>query len=549
MKKLFILVFFFLLQFSFLYANNEKNIIDLSKEKWEYRWGDSPFKDGIPLWSLEDSNAQNWHTIDFPANPENRNLQTNVWYRVKLPNNLSHNAYMYILSIDLITQVYLQGKQIYHFGEFDAEGKGKYQGWPWHLIPLSSDSGGEYLYFRIYSDYIDIGFFGEILISTRDVIFERLLKDDIPKIMVASIAIFSSILFLLSFLSRFRSFELFILGLLFLTQGLNVLFNAKILEIYFYYPLFKQYILAIAFFFFPIGIALFLDKIIKHNVPFNFIKRLWQIHLIYLLIAIFGSLFGFFSLPSTYEVFDIFYNFISLPLLTIYMIYLFFKGDKELKIVTFSFLIISFYWLYSSLIAAGLVPWAEYPSDVAVFACLLFLAYSIVNKLNYTQELEELSSIDYLTKLYNRKELDTALKINENIYNRYEDEFSIILLDIDDFKKVNDNHGHLIGDKLLIEIAEILNRYTREADIVGRWGGEEFLIICPKTNTEEAINLAENLRKRISENKFSKVGYKTASFGISSYKKADSLTTLISRVDKAMYLAKSKGKNRVEFID
>ena len=515
--------------------------------------GDSPFENNIPLWTNDKENDSSWQKIDFPSNPENRNNQTNVWYRVKLPDILPNDPNLYIVSIDLITQVYFENRQIYHFGEFNKEGKGEYKGWPWHLIKLPNDSAGKYLYFRIFSDYADIGFFGEIKISSKGDLYEQMLQFDIPKIMVGSVSIFVSVLFLLTFLSKFKRLELSILGLMFLTQGLNVLFSAKILEIYFHYPLFKQYILAIAFFFFPIGMALFMDKTINGKVPFNLIKRIWQIHLIYLIGAIFGSLFGFFSLPSTYECFDIFYNFITLPILTFFMIYFFFKGNKETKIITFSFFIISIYWLYSSLIAAALVPWEEYPSDVAVFICLLLLSYSMVNKLNYTQELEDakeeltiLSSTDYLTKLNNRKNIDLALKMNENLYKRYKDSFSVILFDLDDFKKVNDTYGHLVGDKILIEIADLLRKYTREADVIGRWGGEEFIIICPKTNLQEALVVALNLKEKVSLHKFDKVGNKTASFGVSTFKDNDTITELLTRADDAMYKAKTNGKNRVE---
>jgi diguanylate cyclase len=301
--------------------------------------------------------------------------------------------------------------------------------------------------------------------------------------------------------------------------------------------------------------ALFMDKSINYKVPFNLIKRIWQFHLIYLFGAILGAFFGFYSLPSTYECFDIFYNFITLPMLTIFMIYFFIIGDKEIKIITFSFFIISIYWLYSTLIAAGLVPWEEYPSDVAVFICLLLLSHSMVVKLTYTRELEEakeeltiLSSTDYLTKLNNRKEIDSLLKLNEEIYVNSKDAFSLILLDIDDFKMVNDTYGHLVGDDVLINISNILSKFTRKTDSVGRWGGEEFIIICPNTNLEEASNLAEKLRDKISKYQFHKVGNKTASFGVVCYKEDDSLNELLARVDDAMYLAKSKGKNRVEIM-
>jgi diguanylate cyclase (GGDEF)-like protein len=548
MKKIIIFLFLTI----FLSANEIKEI-DLSKVKWEYRFGDSPFENNLPLWTIEKDNQNSWKEIKFPSNPPNRNNQTNVWFRVKLPDNLPTNPHLYIVSIDLITQVYYENKQIYHFGEFDKEGKGEYIGWPWHLIPLYVDSAGKYLYFRIYSNYEDIGLWGEIIIASKSDILEKMLNYDIPKIIVGSISLFVSILFLLTFLSKFKRIELLILGLLFLTQGLNVFCSAKIIELYLYFPLLNQYLLAIAFFFFPVGMALFMDKVINQKTPFDIIKRIWQFHLIYLLVAIIGSLLGIFTLPSTYECFDIVYNFVTLPILTIFMIYFFFKGDKETKIITFSFFIISLYWLYSSLIAAGLVPWEEYPSDIAIFICLLFLSYSIVNKLNYTKELEEakeelmiLSSTDYLTKLKNRKEIDSTLQIYESFYKRYKDDFSIILLDLDDFKKVNDKFGHLVGDKVLIKISEILTTFTRQTDTVGRWGGEEFIIICPKTNLDDTAKLAENLREKISQHKFEKVGYKTASFGVSSFKENDTITDFILRADNAMYLAKSKGKNRVE---
>ena len=551
MKKLFLIYFLIFFSVTFLFAS-EIQVINLSKNKWEYRWGDSPFEKNIPLWTTEKSDSNKWQEINFPSNPPNRAKKTNVWYRVQLPKTLTKDPTLYIFSIDLISEVYYKSKQIYHFGDFDEKGKGEFKGWPWHMISLPTNSEGEYLYFRVYSNYIDIGLWGEILISSKGYLFKKILKDDIPKIMIGSIATFVGILFILSFLSRFRRIELFLLGLLFLAQGIEVLVSVKVIQIYLFFPLLKQYLLAIAFFFFPVGIALFMDKTIKEKVPFNLIKRLWQVHLVYLLCAIIGSLLGFYDITSTYEYFDILYNFISLPILTLFMIYFFFKGDKETKIITSSFLIISMYWLYSSLIAYGIVPWAEYPSHVAIFSCLLLLAYSIINKLNYANELKEqndelqiISTIDHLTKLNNRKSIDSALEINENIFRRYNDIFSIILLDIDDFKEVNDTHGHLVGDKVLIDIARILKNCTREIDIVGRWGGEEFLIVCPNTNEKEAAKVAEKLRDKIEKNQFDVVGNKTVSFGVSTYKENDSIIKLLRRADEAMYSSKTKGKNRV----
>ena len=552
MKFFFSILLIICFSFINLIANEQSSVIDLSKSQWEYKWGDSPFKNNIPRWTNKEDTSIKWEKIEFPSNPPQRNNQTNAWFRVKIPDNLPLNPYLYIFSTDLINEVYYQDKKIYGFGDFDINGKGKFIGWPWHFMQVPSNSSGEYLYFRLYSNYIDIGLWGEILISSKAYIYEKLLKNDIPKIIVGAISIFVALFFLVSFLSKFKKIEFLILGLLFLTQGLNVFFSAKIIDIYFYYPLLTQYILAFAFLSFPLGMAMYMDKLINIKVPFNLIKRLWQIHLIYIIVSILGILFNFIELPSIYVYFDIFYNFISLPILTIYIVYFFFKGDKETKIITSSFFIISIYWLYSSLIANELVPWEEYPSDLAVFLCLLLLAYSLINKLNYTQELENtkkelilLSSTDYLTKLYNRKEIDLILKKSINFYKRYKDNFSVILLDIDYFKETNDEYGHLIGDQVLISFSNILNKYTREVDSIGRWGGEEFIIICQNTKKEEAIILAQKLKKIIENYKFKDIGHKTASFGVVSYNDGESLNELLLRADQAMYRSKLKGRNTV----
>lgn len=552
MKKISILFFIIIFYNNFSFAN-EATVIDLSKSKWEYRWGDSPFEKGIPLWSIEKGNDSLWKSIAYPSNPPDRNEQTNVWYRVKLPDVLSKDPHVYIFSIDILPEVYYKGERIYHFGEID-EGKGTYEGWPWHMFSIPLNSAGEYLYFRIYSHYMDIGLFGEILISSKGELYKKMLDYDIPKIMTSSVSIFVAFILLVSFLSKFRKVEIFILGLLFLSQGLTILCSVKIIDLYFFHPLLKQYILAITFFFFPVGMAAFLDKTVKNKIPFNPIRRIWQIHLLYIIGATFGSLGGFFDISAAYTYYDKIFYFFSLPILTLFLVYYFFKGDTDTKLITSSFMIISLYWIYSFLIAYHILPWTEYPSDAAIFLCLLILSYAIVKRLSYTSKLEYenkqlyiLSSTDYLTKLYNRKELDELLTKAENIAKRYHDEFSIILLDIDDFKKVNDTYGHLAGDEFLIEFGNILTSVTRETDFVGRWGGEEFLIICPKANKENALKAAENLREEIEKHKFKKVEHKTASFGVSTYKEGDSLIELVARADEAMYASKSQGKNKVSF--
>ncbi|MCV6607483.1 MAG: transporter substrate-binding domain-containing protein, partial [Campylobacterales bacterium] len=163
------------------------------------------------------------------------------------------------------------------------------------------------------------------------------------------------------------------------------------------------------------------------------------------------------------------------------------------------------------------------------------------------QELEEISVTDRLTKIYNRGKLDDSLETELQKAQRYKHTFGVIILDIDYFKEVNDNYGHIVGDKLLIEITQVFQTHIRKTDILGRWGGEEFLIICPHSDLEGTKEAAEHLRKEIEKKYFTDVGVKTASFGVTALKEGDSVTSLIKRADDALYTAKNNGRNRVEF--
>lgn len=167
------------------------------------------------------------------------------------------------------------------------------------------------------------------------------------------------------------------------------------------------------------------------------------------------------------------------------------------------------------------------------------------------EELEKLSITDKLTSLYNRVKLDNVLNEEFNRSKRYNFVFCVIMLDIDFFKKVNDTFGHQIGDDVLKELASIIKNCTRATDIVGRWGGEEFLVICPNTNLEGAKALAINMNKAVKSHTFSTYPEKlTISLGISCYKNALlKPEELVANADIALYRAKENGRDRVEIYD
>ena len=161
------------------------------------------------------------------------------------------------------------------------------------------------------------------------------------------------------------------------------------------------------------------------------------------------------------------------------------------------------------------------------------------------QALAVLSLTDRLTGLCNRRRLDQALAAEWRRAERYGTAYSVIMIDLDNFKDVNDAFGHDAGDAVLVRVSDILMATTRETDIVGRWGGEEFILICPETGLEEARTLAEGLRREIAATHFPGIGRLTASFGVADYEAEAGPGLLVGRADEAMYLAKHSGRNQV----
>lgn len=169
------------------------------------------------------------------------------------------------------------------------------------------------------------------------------------------------------------------------------------------------------------------------------------------------------------------------------------------------------------------------------------------------QELEkskEESKEDFLTKLYNKRALDEYMQVKEAEYERYNRNFSIIMFDLDHFKKVNDTYGHEAGDAVLFAFSKILKNEARSVDIVGRFGGEEFMALLSETDTEGGAIFAEKIRSKVQKSRFMYKGQRievTVSSGVSERKKHVSLQNVINSADEYLYKAKQDGRNRVAF--
>ncbi len=161
------------------------------------------------------------------------------------------------------------------------------------------------------------------------------------------------------------------------------------------------------------------------------------------------------------------------------------------------------------------------------------------------EQLERMTGTDYLTKMPNRRALERELDDLLHLSQRYRRIFSAILIDIDHFKRINDTLGHNVGDQVLSRLASIISNRVRTTDFAGRWGGEEFLVLCTETELAEASELAETLRSLVERSAFDLPDKLTASFGVAEYHPGESRETFIARVDQHLYLAKQQGRNRV----
>jgi diguanylate cyclase (GGDEF)-like protein len=175
-------------------------------------------------------------------------------------------------------------------------------------------------------------------------------------------------------------------------------------------------------------------------------------------------------------------------------------------------------------------------------------------KLN--RRLVEMSIIDELTGLYNKKYFRTRLQEEIDRVVRYHRSLCLLMIDVDDFKAVNDAYGHLTGDEVLRDVGRLMNSSVRPCDIVARYGGEEFAIILPESTLEEGLQVAEHLRLTIAEHDFlalrgrEKAVRITASFGLVTRSDGvEDIDALINRADSFLYQAKRLGKNRTECLD
>ncbi|MDH4944781.1 diguanylate cyclase [Sulfurimonas sp. C5] len=177
---------------------------------------------------------------------------------------------------------------------------------------------------------------------------------------------------------------------------------------------------------------------------------------------------------------------------------------------------------------------------------VMLLFFTLFRKETKKVEIASQEAIkDPLTGILNRRGFDNLLCYKMSVSRRYNSALSVIFFDIDDFKKINDSFGHDIGDIVLQELSGLIRAHIRESDVFARWGGEEFIILLPKTSVKDAETLAGKLKHEVNQYNFNTVNVLTCSFGVTQLQDHETAEQLIKRVDELLYIAKTTGKNKI----
>ena len=363
-------------------------------QNWQYRWGDSPFVDGKPQWVLQPDHSD-WQAIDFPSNPPGRNGATNIWYRTQIPDGHWHDPVLYIYSVDLVVQVYQGDRMIYQYGEFDEQGQGSFSGWPWHMIPLPEDAPGKPVYFRIFSNYMDIGLWGEVKIMERLALYQMIWQRSAEDLVITGFTLLIAVLSLLFAVYKAQRPVFVPLALFAFSAAGLALTATQAKQLIWFQPLFWDYLAASSYYLLPVGLILLLSRGF-HLLSGPVARGLEIVFVSYFVLAIGFSLAGVVSLSDTYPVFDLIFA-LLVPVALVLALRNKGQGLRTLGfdqgvIVTASILLTGLL-LADMAVAHSLIDWNQIPVGWGTLAFSLALVVLSLRHYVQTQRaLEELNS-------------------------------------------------------------------------------------------------------------------------------------------------------------
>jgi diguanylate cyclase (GGDEF)-like protein len=400
-------------------------------EGWEYRWGDLPFSaEGVPDWSVAQQPEQ-WHAIAFPSNPPGRDGRDQVWYRVTLPEGEWQNPVLYIFSVDLIVQVWLDGENIYQYGTFDKDGRGEFEGWPWHEIALPEGYENKTLYFRVFSDYTDIGLWGEVSIVDHAELVLYILGNSLEALLVAGFSLLVALLALIFALLQggrrtFSSIALFALA-----SSVMLVAESQASLLILPNALLWDYLAAGSYYLLPVALGLMLDQWLENRRP-RAIRLIWKLHLGYLVGALGLALTGVVDLSSTFPPFDALLL-ISLSVMGLLIVPRFRSLSGEQKVLVVACGVFGALLVADMAVAHGFLPWGQVPVSLGLL--VFALAVVIISLRHYAitqQALQELT-VTLEQQVADRTEKTETLLLREQARGSllsFENEKSQIFADV-----------------------------------------------------------------------------------------------------------------------
>lgn len=326
---------------------------------WEFRWGDSPVEaDGVPAWVRSPEPAE-WQAIGFPSNPPGREGREHVWFRITLPDGEWQDPVLYIFSVDIIVQVWLDKALIYQYGTLDAEGRGRFEGWPWHEIPLPGDFQGKTVYFRVFSNYTDIGLWGEVGVLDHAQLVLRVIQQSAEGLIIATLTGLIGLLALVFALIQRSQRSFASIALFAFAVATMLVAESQASQLVLAQPLFWDYLAAGSYYLIPVALALLLQQWLSGHGP-TAARWLWKLHLVYLIGALGLSMAGWLDLSMTFPPFD--------ALLLVTLVILMVSAGRrvrrlaaEQRLLLATFALFSVFLILDMAVAHGVLPWGRVP--------------------------------------------------------------------------------------------------------------------------------------------------------------------------------------------
>lgn len=380
-------------------------------EGWQYRWGDSPLlADGTPLWILHDEPDQ-WQSIAFPSNPPGRQGREHAWFRVTLPEGEWYAPVLYIYSVDIIVQAWFQGELLYQYGSFDEQGRGRFEGWPWHQIPLPEHYEGETVYFRVFSNYTDIGLWGEVAILDYPDLVLHIVSRSAKSLVIAVILALIALLALIFAIIQRGQKSFFSLALFSLATAVMLVAESQASLLIAYTPLLWDYLAAGSYYLIPVALALLLHQWLSEHRPL-LVGWIWKLHLVFVVAALGLALVGAVELSSTFPVFD------GLLLMSLLLMagsagIRFKRLYLEQQALLLSCALFAGFLVVDMAVAHGFLPWAPVPVSWGALAFSLAVVSISVWHYGRTQKALQELTVDLEQKVAERTERAEAMAQRE----------------------------------------------------------------------------------------------------------------------------------------